>query len=51
MLAIKILVTTRKLHLFIGVNFSIINITRYVNNGRMTKVKAILIVKISGKSL
>jgi hypothetical protein len=51
MLAIKILVRTRKLHLFNRVISSIISIIRYVNKGRMIKVKAILIVKISGKIL
>ena len=51
MLAIIILVRTRKIHLFIGVIFLIINIKRNVKIGRMNKVKAILMVKISGKSL
>lgn len=51
MIAIKILVRTRKLHLFIEVISLIINIKMQVNIGRMNKEKAILMVKISGKSL
>jgi hypothetical protein len=46
-----ILIMSRKLHLIIGVLFLIINSTRYEKIGSINKVKAILIVKISGKSL
>lgn len=51
MLAIAILVRIRKIPLFIGVIFLITNIKRNVKIGRMNKVKAILMAKISGKSL
>jgi hypothetical protein len=51
MIAMIRLVSTRKLILFIGFISLIIKIKMQVNIGRMNKVKAILMVKISGKSL
>jgi hypothetical protein len=51
MIAMIRLVRTRKTNLFIGVIFLMIHMKRKVKMGRINKVKAILIVKISGKSL